>query len=109
MIQENDFTEYSKNIAERLMERGRRKSAKNIISFLVFGRGSGNKWHNTRCLTFLDFLDSCTFSINSEKKKNIDGLIKSSESNNFFTMVSRAPVETERMHLFRSLQIEIVD
>ena len=33
----------------------------------------------------------------------------SSESNNFFTKVSKAAVETKRIHLFSSLRIEIVD
>ena len=35
MIQVNDFNEYSRNKAERLMERGRRKSAKNIYSLYL--------------------------------------------------------------------------
>ena len=71
--------------------------------FLVFGQGSGN-------LTFFDFLGSCTFSIRLQKKnEKIDGLIMSSDSNNFFTKVSKAPVETKRIHLFNSLRTEIVD
>lgn len=35
MIQANDFNEYGKNNAERLMERGRRKSAQNIYSLCL--------------------------------------------------------------------------
>lgn len=42
------------------------------------------------------------------KKEKIDGLIMSSESNNFFTKVRKAPIETKRIHLFSSLRIEIV-
>ena len=34
-IQANDFNEYSKNKAERLTERGRRKSAQNIYSLYL--------------------------------------------------------------------------
>ena len=35
LIQVNDFNEYSRNKAERLMERGRGKSAKNIYSLYL--------------------------------------------------------------------------